>query len=63
MTEQTQLSIEEVEDMVDHIHELMNSCMKLIPRAGKYESIIQAVVADLLKAYCDMLLVYMYIRK
>jgi hypothetical protein len=67
MTEQTQLStqlsIEEVEDMVDHIHELMNRCIKLIPRAGKYECIIQAVVADLLKAYCDMLLAYMYIRK
>jgi hypothetical protein len=41
----------------------MNRCIKLIPRAGKYEVIIQAVVADLLKAYKDMLLAYIYIRK
>jgi len=63
MIEQTNLSPEEVENMVDQIYELMHQCIKLIPRAGKYDTIIQAVVADLLKAYYDMLLAYMYIRK
>jgi hypothetical protein len=63
MIEQTNLSVEEVENIIDQIYELMHRCIKLVPRAGKYDVIIQAVVADLLRAYYDMLLAYMYIRK
>ena len=62
MTEQTQLNIEEVKAIVDDIHDLMNRCIKLTPRAGEYRTILQTVVADLLKAYYDMLLLYIYIK-
>jgi len=63
MTEQTQLSIEEVENMMDSIRELMIRCARMSYRAGDYRVIVQAVIADLLKAYYDMLLVYFYLKK
>jgi hypothetical protein len=55
------ISLEEVNRIADQIHEVMNECIKMVPKAEKYESIVQAVVWDLLKAYKDILLLYMYL--
>jgi hypothetical protein len=63
MTEQTQLSIEEVESMMDSIRELIVRCARMSYKAGDYRAIVQTVIADLLKAYYDMLHVYLYLRK
>ena len=53
--------MEEVNRIADRIHEVMNECIRMVPRAEKYESIVQMVVLDLLKAYKDILLLYMYL--
>jgi hypothetical protein len=57
----SQIYLEEVNRIADQIHAVMNECIKMVPRAGKYESIVQMVVLDLLKAYKDLLLLYMYL--
>lgn len=57
------LSIEEVENVMDSIRELMTRCVRMSFRAGDHRVIVQAVIADLLKAYYDMLLVYLYLKK
>jgi hypothetical protein len=55
------ITLEEVNRIADQIHEVMNECIRMVPRSGKYESIVQIVVWDLLKAYKDILLLYMYL--
>jgi hypothetical protein len=63
MSEQITLSLEEVSRIADQIHNVMTECIKLSERAEKYREIVQMTILDLLRAYKDILLLYMYLKQ
>ena len=57
------LTPEDVGRIADQIHAVMDECIKMLSRAGEYRNVVEMVILDLLRAYKDILVLYMYLRE
>jgi hypothetical protein len=57
------LTPEEAGRIADQIHAVIDECIKMLSRAGEHKSVVEMVILDLLRAYKDILVLYMCIKE